>query len=433
MNKGLFEYIKQTNVFKKKKETLDTKIKWLKDLHETNRLYFSPHSCSLIPPVRSSGYKGSPVPDFLDYIVTAKVVRIIATLCLFQGKTRESLELLASLYLWGESLNSHGVLIQRMIGMAIRNIATEGLEIYVLNVCETKEEIKEVQNILQRLHNIPGKEKGAFLFEELLPFLYPFMKKVSAASVSPFPVNNEAITRHKVADARFQLLRMALAAKYHRAQTGEFPSSHQQILPFFPAESIKDPFTVNDPILIRKESHDELIIYSVGPDKTDDKATFSYDPTNGTVTAGDILITIPKERKFPFPRERVRAANAFELLEQFPNGLPLDLYSNKKGRPLSIIESTKTDPLVIFSFGPDSDEKDFYPYKKSVDGKDKPSFIPVPTPDPGPHPPRSRILQNIMRRSNKIPSPHGYWTLEPFYDPTNGTLSNGDLFIEIPR
>jgi len=36
----------------------------------------------------------------------------------------------------------------------------------------------------------------------------------------------------------------------------------------------------------------QVVVYSVGPDKTDDGAKIAYDPTNGLVSKGDIWITV---------------------------------------------------------------------------------------------------------------------------------------------
>jgi hypothetical protein len=47
-----------------------------------------------------------------------------------------------------------------------------------------------------------------------------------------------------------------------------------------------DPFT-DKPFLLGQEK-DKVFVYSVGPNGKDDKGLIIYDPTNGTMSAGDI-------------------------------------------------------------------------------------------------------------------------------------------------
>ncbi|MCE5229709.1 DUF1380 domain-containing protein [bacterium] len=58
------------------------------------------------------------------------------------------------------------------------------------------------------------------------------------------------------------------------------------------AEPQTDPFN-NEPL--KTVSGDKSItIYSIGPDKVDQHAAIAYDPTNGTLSAGDMILTIPR-------------------------------------------------------------------------------------------------------------------------------------------
>lgn len=409
-------------------------INWLKELDKTDHLlYFEDESHrALIPPIHKIGY--SPLiknePDFLQMQVGAKVCRTLGLLYLLQGKRDESLELLCASYKLGLSLNASGSLIQRLIGIAVRAIVTKGLEIYVLNACENPDDLERTWKALEGIHNIRGQETGKFLLDGFCPYLISQFKNTPESKGMFHIVSyKESLIRHYVSDMKFDLIRMAAAARYKLLKTGRFPGSNKDFEPFLSGNLPEDLFSEGAPLRFTQSSDDEFIVYSLGPDQTDDAATFAYDPTNGTVTPGDIIIRIPREREYPFPKEGVKAKNAYELLEQFPNGLPWDCFSDTWGLPLSIIESTETQPVVIFSFGPDTDEFDFIPYSGASSG----NVEPVPTPDPGTNPSYGRTLQNVMRRSETIPPPPGCWTLQPFYDPTNGTVSPGDLFIEIPR
>lgn len=55
-----------------------------------------------------------------------------------------------------------------------------------------------------------------------------------------------------------------------------------------------DPFS-DYPILVKQDG-DATVIYSVGPDRQDDGGAVFYDPSNGTMSRGDILIRVPRRR-----------------------------------------------------------------------------------------------------------------------------------------
>jgi hypothetical protein len=440
------------------------KIEWCRKFLETDMLISVPSP--LVYPLFSASYTGTSVPNFLNIYVFSKVSRTIATFYLFQGRHRESLELLASIYRIGQSFNSTGALISRLIGMAVRSITSSGLELYVLNACENPEEFDEFITMLERLNNTPGQEGVDSLFDGEFPYLTGQMKYISG----PIPNYIEAETRHQVSDMKFQILFMAAAAKYHYVKTGKFPASDKDFNKYLPSGIPEDVFETASSIKYTGLTNNHFAVYSFGPDKKDNAALLRYDPTNGTMSDGDIYIDIAPEREFPFPREAVKAANAYELLKQFPNGLPADCFADTKLLPLSIIESTDDHLLTIFSFGPDSDEENrkrryrarhfsspssgtlhsaanhtpltmrdlrfggmrFHSRTKETGTPTPTPAPPVPTPDPGKIPSYGRSLQKVFWRTDDNIHPEGYRKLDPYYDPTNGTVSDGDLFIIIP-
>jgi hypothetical protein len=203
---------------------------------------------------------------------------------------------------------------------------------------------------------------------------------------------------------------------------------------WLPAGIPADPFAAADPIRFREEGGD-LLVWSVGPDKKDDRGAVTYDPTNGSTSAGDVLLRIPAQRRYPFPEGGVKAANAAELLRQFPNGMPQDLFSVDRNRPLSILDATTTQPLTIFSWGPDYDQN-----TARLPAQDKGRSRGRPAAE------RQLIFQRPASGTGAPPEASGFdpdltdtryagkpfrWDLEPRYDPTNGTASAGDLFVEI--
>jgi hypothetical protein len=193
---------------------------------------------------------------------------------------------------------------------------------------------------------------------------------------------SEVIARWDTAEAKSRLLLAGAAARHNFLKTGAFPHEASDFVPLLPDRLPQDPFTGTPLRFIA--NRDPFVVYSVGPDKRDDKAAFLYDPTNGTFSPGDVFIEIPRKPRYPFPPKGQLATTKEGLLKQFPNNLPPDIFHDVKGAPLSI---TDTIPAKIVSFGPDTDS--------------------------------SRVR----------PDGTGLLPLQPAYDPTNGTISRGDLIL----
>ena len=312
------------------------------------------------------------IPNFLEIQTSAKVFRMESIFYMIHGEQDEALSILASVIWLGQMLNDEAFLIDRLIGIAIRGIGSWGMSIYTLNACENEQDFEALWEVLEKLENHQKEiqEEDLFRFEMDLDTLGSNTAQV--------------LTRHHVANAKFENVRMAAAVKYRLLKEDRFPLNHNEFAPFLKERLPQDPFTSSPMRFI--SSQDQLVCYSVGPDQQDDSAKIEYDPTNGTTSGGDITLRVPREREFPFPEAGVRANTAEEFRKQFPNGLPRDVFGGRRPAPQSL-KISNTTPLYIYSIGPDLDE------------------------DTGNH---------LSR-----------FTPEFHYDPTNGTISKGDLFFRI--
>lgn len=313
---------------------------------------------------------GKPVslPYFLEHQVNAKVFRQWAMLHLLQGKREEALQELASTYHVGQLLNTDPMPIARLIGIALRAIASGGLKDYALNACETAEEYDRLWATLDRLHALDDDQKRG--------------KPVSVRS--PFVQNlGDDEVRQSVSDSSLQLVRMATAAKRHQLDAGKLPLSASDFAPYLSSPPA-DPFSSQP---LRLATDEPYRCYSYGPDKQDDRGLLQYDPTNGTVSPGDLITTISEARVYPFPSTPVHANTRDEILHLFPNGLPVDSFADVKGHGMRITSSTH---VCVYSVGPNTDEGRIAPIEDT--------YVPA--------------VQ---------------------YDPTNGTISGGDIFITLPE
>ena len=79
-----------------------------------------------------------------------------------------------------------------------------------------------------------------------------------------------------------------LPAENAAMANGVPPAKAPSLSRWFPAGLPVDPFSTGSTTLILATASDTRVVRSVGPDGVDDGAVIVYDPTNGTVSMGDI-------------------------------------------------------------------------------------------------------------------------------------------------
>lgn len=341
-------------------------------------LRYEEYACPWQPSLANNIY-------YLPVQINAKVFSTGVEMFLLQGDRKKALETATSVYHLGQLLSQNDTLINRYMGIAMRGIGAQSLGLYVLNGCERPGEVEEAWRKLEWLNarEKPQGTRDMFSLEQVSVYMNePEWNKDSMIG----PNLREALTRQGVADTRFQLVRMAAGARHYFLRTGGFSKSIGEFnLPTSGTITPRDPF--GEGPLRSVENPKGLVCYGVGPNQKDEGGTITYDPTNGSVSPGDVVLEVPRERKYPFPSGGVRAANRDDLLRQFPKGLPPDLFADTKNKPLGV---TNTSPVCVHSFGPDVNEG------AAVRLGD--SYVP-----------------------------------EVEYDPTNGTISKGDIFITVPK
>ena len=321
---------------------------------------------------------GYGIPNLLDAQVQTKVRCTKAIFAMLKGDNERALHFLTLNYWFGQMFCGKMVLISNLVGIAMKSITCGGMEIYLANACRTPEEVKTFFDDLCKLR-VTDETLHWDDYKYLDSPTEKFYKKIRVLKDNYLEVK----TRWDVAETKSRLLLAGAAARYNFLKTGEFPREASGFAPLLPDGLPQDPFTGTPLRFIANRA--PFVVYSVGPDKEDDKAAFLYDPTNGTFSPGDVFIEIPRKPRYPFPPKGQLATTKEGLLKQFPNNLPPDSFHDVKGAPLSI---TDTVPAKIVSFGPDVDS--------------------------------ARVR----------PDGAGLLPLQPAYDPTNGTISPGDLILD---
>ncbi len=140
----------------------------------------------------------------------------------------------------------------------------------------------------------------AFLEESLVEFSIPIwdrdreawevkverlseQNRIAGAMIPNF-VKAEA--QFTIRDARIRLARVTVALEEYRNATGAYPGSLLALVPRYLPENPLDPFSGK--LLPYSPTREGYQLYSVGPDGTDQSGAVQYDPTNGTLSSGDI-------------------------------------------------------------------------------------------------------------------------------------------------
>lgn len=101
-----------------------------------------------------------------------------------------------------------------------------------------------------------------------------------------------------VSPVRSDLRSLATALESYRIDWSVYPPDPHRLttpVPYVTA-IFRDPFSLNEsePFLFELEP-ERWRIHSIGPDQIDQHALIVYDPTNGTVSAGDVIRVGPED------------------------------------------------------------------------------------------------------------------------------------------
>ena len=100
------------------------------------------------------------------------------------------------------------------------------------------------------------------------------------------PNTLEAHTRERTAKVKFDLARLLLARRLEQLESNAAPQYASQFAPDYFAVELRDPFVK----IAYLWDANYGVFYSVGPDESNDSNRIRYDPTNGTISVGDIAL-----------------------------------------------------------------------------------------------------------------------------------------------
>ena len=95
--------------------------------------------------------------------------------------------------------------------------------------------------------------------------------------------------RRDVAKSRLALISLNSAAQLYQRKTGQYPQSLSQLAPGYLPSLPVDCFSGKDFLFKQADAAVPPVVFSVGPDQQTQDTQTIYDPTNGTLSSGDIL------------------------------------------------------------------------------------------------------------------------------------------------
>ena len=186
--------------------------------------------------------------------------------------------------------------------------------------------------------------------------------------------------------AEHVIMRAAAAARRCYMTTGKWPKSEADFAPLLSA--LPDDPCSTGTIGFRREG-DGFVVYSAGEDG------------NLATMGNNYRLEVRPEREFPFPEGPVRADSAADVVALFPNGLPTDASREE----LAILDSTTTQPVVVFSPAT---------FREGI-SRPYDQFWPE---------------NRVLRRGP--PTPFEFYQLEPMWRPGMPDRTPADIYVELP-
>lgn len=207
--------------------------------------------------------------DLMSLKRLAKLLSAEGRLAEMDGRPGDAARSYVEILRLGNEISRQGFLIARMVGIAIEGIGAQGLGrvLPALNPGQTRVVIRELENL----------ERSRVSWQEVRRaerlFMRQELKKVSPLSWPQGLWQNWQVlvsteSRHKSAVAKGRLLQAEAAARCYLAEQGRAPPTLQELVPQYLTRVPEDPFTGGS--LLYRPQTTNWLLYSVGPDGTDD-------------------------------------------------------------------------------------------------------------------------------------------------------------------
>jgi hypothetical protein len=224
------------------------------------------------------------VPGFINIREAVRFISARSTVAMAQGDWDAARRDIRTMIRFGTVVGSEGVLVQRMIGVAMHGIGTQCATLAVAVAPE--EELPRFLELLRSVDPWVWILVDAEALEEAEPcFAWP--NRLILADIM-FPGGMRAVTVGKVSVAKFRLALLACATRRHIVEKGRLPAEQDDLREYIPHPPL-NPFTNKDfvmevtPEYVRFTAEDSI------PPWFDTQGT-KYLPVITIKASGEVLI-----------------------------------------------------------------------------------------------------------------------------------------------
>jgi len=219
-----------------------------------------------------------PAPDDSNYFTLARLLLIKSRLYCHERKVPEALLWSRRLAMLGIHL-THGSLDQRKKGIKILLMGVEAFREAICSVSDSKESDIALKHIMELKGLVPAID-----FQSLMLYERVEWPTVSRAFYT------EAAIQVKIDLTPLEFMTVAAAAKKYYVENNKWPVPLEMLVPDYLPSIPTDPFSRRPLDGFAHQNH--FRIYSIGPDRTDDKGYTAYNPAHGVAGTGDIFMDI---------------------------------------------------------------------------------------------------------------------------------------------
>ncbi len=226
------------------------------------------------------------------YLVMAKIMVLRGKLAELENRPEDAIQDYATVINVGEQLNQTNA-IKRLISNGIRGI---GISVMGELLSQTNS-ISVASTIFEKMKSLEPPpiwdEKDLVRYEPGLRMKdtvdIPRAAKMILERIAK-PNLDDIIIRNNVTNTKQEMVYIASAIRVYQSKNQKMPEKLENLVPDPLTTLPQDPFTSLTFNYFSQST--EVVLYSVGPDTTDDHAQLLYDPTNGTMSKGDIVVKL---------------------------------------------------------------------------------------------------------------------------------------------
>ena len=230
-----------------------------------------------------------PVPDLTVLQTISKLMILRGKLAELENLPEEAIDDYGMVIKFGKHMDQ-SLLINRLVGIVIRNNGSQAMIDLLTkpeSVSVAKKAFAKMQELDQPplfdLNSVQDYEPGLRVQDipaDILKIIDPTGTKLTIDT-------NPIITKYNVGYAKQELAYLAAALRVYQSNNQKMPEKLESLVPDLLHSIPQDPFS-NAPFIYAKQGED-YVLYSIGPDMTDDRAQINYDAIKDTTKGGDIV------------------------------------------------------------------------------------------------------------------------------------------------